>query len=73
MSGSTLSWLWAILRLVADQIDDDGASQDQHIVLSLVNLHSVAVADGDPLLRDVSHLPAPAPQAVLVVKIEAPS
>src|SRR5687768_8972204 len=57
-----------LLVRVRHQVDHDGAGEDQHVVLPLVDVDAVRVAQPEPLLAHPRNLPAAALEGVLVVE-----
>ena len=57
-----------LVVVVTDHVDNDGSSENQHVVLAVRDLDSVGVSPAEPALRDSGDDAASARDHVLVVE-----
>ena len=46
-------WLIVLVVRVADHVDDDGAGEDEDVILAVGDVHAVGVGPGKPFFRDL--------------------
>src|SRR4051812_535347 len=52
---------------MADHVDHDGTGEDQNVVFTFDNVHTIGIGPGKPALRDLCHLPITASEFVAVI------
>ncbi len=58
----------SFLAIVTDQINDDGARQNQHIIFSLGNVDRISIRPGEPFLRDFRDHPTLSIEFILMIQ-----